>query len=185
MKIEKIPAQLSVYKHPVISLIVPPSWIDEAQRYANYQVMAASDPSKVRPMFLIAKRLGVRAFCRYFDMQDYWQEKHLDWTNPRRYIDVEMFYNDNQIDYIINVSTETDWAPKYGKVYRSICWKANRNKNPVMHVFAVYSIPSIDIIGVIPNSELQPQKNEVTEDMLYPVYNDKLLRSIDRRCLYV
>lgn len=175
--VDSIP-HLSVCKHPIISLLIPNTWTEEAQN------IIAKDEGKRNKSWAEARIIGCKAFGIYYNLKDQWIKKSK--TDMVGYDATEYVIEDNNTDYIFR--THTVLHKQAGAGLDKIDTRLFKSPNdylPIYHVICWYSLPRLYIVGFKPNDELKDNTLTITASNIYPMSSNKILSSLDNRGYFI
>lgn len=175
--VDSIP-HLSVCKHPIISLLIPNTWVEEAQ------VIASLDPGKRNKAWAEARIIGCKAFAVYYGLKDQWMVKAK--TDMMGYNDIEYVISSGKDEYIFRTHTilHKDRGAGLDKLNTRL-FKSPNDYMPIYHVICWYSTPRLYIIGYKPNDELDNKTEMITQSNIYPIFGNKILASLDNKGYFI
>jgi hypothetical protein len=179
IEIAEGPARVYPYRYPVISIMMPSKWINDAYEYDIWCAKVAGDTGRFRG-WQSARRIGQIGFAAYFGLQDQWKENLSLWKErPPRYD-----YKIGGTQYKLHTAPSFDWSPNIG---RSLSYKVKKiaDLEPIVHIFMVYHLPYLDIIGFLPNEDLKEGMSKITDRDITTTTSHTVLKSIDTKGLYV
>lgn len=178
IEIKQTEPYLSICKYPIISLLIPNTWIEEAQE------IISRDEGKRNKSWSEARAIGCKAFGVYYNLKDQWIKKSK--TDMVGYDATEYVIEHDGVSYKFRTHTVLHKQPGAGldKMDTRI-FKSPDDYHPIYHVVCWYSLPRLYIVGYKPNDELKDSSVAINASNIYPMFTNKILNGIDNRGFFI